>query len=346
MNQEILDYFTNGKYLEAIDIANKHSIGPENDPYTSNIVSACLFRLGRYSEAYTLLEQLQSSLGDNYSYLSLFGAAARRLGYLEKSELLLSSALKINSDDAALRNNYANLLIDLGRLTESRSILEDLVGKYPEYEDARVNLNRLEFYEQQQSKNETLPDDITTIFSSVNQEQQSISGYSFSSFDPLAKAFAEEEVRLHGRIKMNVSGQEPTISDQLPTVDDKNIALEKLRLAEKAIKENNPDFALQLCSEVYSTNGGLPAVYDCVGDALVQKSMYREAELMYLQVSILDTPSLKHFINLTTLALMRGDTNLANIYLEKVSTMSPSHPSIGELKAKIQNSKSRYSFPS
>ena len=84
MNQEIFDCFTKGKYLDAIEIANNYSIGPENDPYTSNIVAACLFRLGRYNEAYLLLEQLQSSLGDNYSYLSLFGAAARRLGYLEK----------------------------------------------------------------------------------------------------------------------------------------------------------------------------------------------------------------------------------------------------------------------
>ena len=86
MNQDIFDAFANGNYTQAIDIANNNSIGPENDPYSSNIVAACFFRLGRFNESYSLLEQLQSSLGDNYNYLSLYGAAARRLGYLEKSE--------------------------------------------------------------------------------------------------------------------------------------------------------------------------------------------------------------------------------------------------------------------
>ena len=341
MNQEIFDCFTNGNYLQAIDLAKSNSIGPENDPYSSNIIAACLFRLGRYDESYALLEQLQSSLGDNYNYLSLFGAAARRLGYLEKSQHLLSSALKLNSEDPALRNNYANLLIDLGRFAESRSILIDLLDQNPDHTDARVNLNRLELYEKEKETTKT-----TWNVPSLDSTAQSKSSPDFSNLDPLALAFAEEEVRLHGRIKSNVS-QSNTITDQLPSVDDNKVALEKLRLAEQAIKEKNPDLALTLCSEAYLNSGPLPAIYDCAGDAFVQKSMYRDAELMYLQVSILDSASLKHFINLTSLASMRGDIALANFYLEKLSSISPSHPSIISLKeniVKAQDSKPKYSF--
>ena len=35
------------------------------------------------------------------------------------------------------------------------------------------------------------------------------------------------------------------------------IAIEKLRLAEKALEETNPDFALQLCSEALSVAGAM-----------------------------------------------------------------------------------------
>ena len=343
MNQDIFNCFTNGNYSNALDIAKENSICPENDPYTSNILAACLFRLGRYDESYSLLEQLQSSLGDNYNYLSLFGAAARRLGYLEKSEELLSRALRINSEDPALRNNYANLLIDLGRLSESRTILLDLIEKNPDHLDARVNFNRLELYEKKKSESAQNSELKSNISTSIDLG----SAQDLSNLDPLALAFAEEEVRLHGRIKPKSSKSNTTLSDQIPAVDDKKIALEKLRLAEIAIKEKNPDLALSLCSEAYSINGPLPAIYDCAGDAFVQKSSFREAELMYLQVSILDSASIKHFINLTSLASMRGDVELATIYLEKLSSLSPSHPSIDGLKnniIKTQNSKPSYSF--
>ena len=51
----------------------------------------------------------------------------------------------------------------------------------------------------------------------------------------------------------------------------KKVALDKLRVAEKAIAEGKPDFALELCSEILQVCGSIPAIYDCVGDSYIQK---------------------------------------------------------------------------
>ena len=47
---------------------------------------------------------------------------------------------------------------------------------------------------------------------------------------------------------------------------------------------------------------------------LISRKMFKNAELMYLQVSLLDEPTAKHFINLATLSTIRGDYALADLY--------------------------------
>ena len=339
MNSEVLECFSEGDYQKGIDIAQSNGIVPTNDPYTSNVVAACLFRLGNFSDCYSLLQELESSLSDNFEYLSLYGSTARRLGYFQKSQELFSRALSINPDNPALCNNYANLLIDLQKYDESRAILDKLVREFPEYQDARVNLNRLDnILKSQDGK----------ALSDLNSSPNSggINRFSDSSslpLDPLSMAFAEEEVRLHGRMKAKPPSvrSSQSLSENLPSTDNNKIAIDKLRVAEKAIAENNSDFALQLCSEALSISGPLPAIYDCAADAYIQKKMFNNAELMYLQASLLDEPTAKHFINLTTLATIRGDYALADLYIEKLSSLSPFDSHLSPLKDSLSKARGK-----
>ncbi len=338
MNSEILDCFSKGNYQQGIDIANSNSITPANDPYTSNIVAACLFRLGRFVESYSLLENLESSLYENFDYLSLYGVTARRLGYLDKSEDLFTRALKLDSQNPALLNNYANLLIDLGKHDKARSILSKLVEEYPQYQDAKINFDRLnviiENNHHQEPFNSRSPSDALKDDDTSNSND-------LLSLDPLSMAFAEEEVRLHGRMKSDSSdsGSSKSVSDNLPSIDQKTIAVEKLRLAEKAISENNSDFALQLCSEALSVAGPLAAIYDCAGDAYIQKKMYSDAELMYLQVATIENPTLKQYVNLASLSIIRKDFLLAQTYIDRVASLSPSDPHIQSLNDQLAKAK-------
>ena len=92
MNSEVLECFSKGDYQKGIDIAKSNGIVPANDPYTSNVVAACLFRLGNFLDCFSLLQELESCLSDNFDYLSLYGSTARRLGYFQKSQELFSRA--------------------------------------------------------------------------------------------------------------------------------------------------------------------------------------------------------------------------------------------------------------
>ena len=257
MNPEIVDCFSRGDYLAGVKYASANSISPNNDPYSSHVVAACLFRLGQFKESYSLLTELESSLSDSHEFLSLYGVAARRLGYLDQAEKLLSKALEINSEDLSLRNNYANILIDLDRLVEAKEILDQILEVDSNFVDASINLNRLKLIQQsRQTQNLSSSSSIST-----NPDTT-------VPLDPLALAFAEEEVRLHGRLKAS------SIVEKIPSSDERKVAIDKLRVAEQAISEGKPDFALQLCSEILQVCGPMSAIYDCVADSYIQKRSY------------------------------------------------------------------------
>ena len=73
----------------------------------------------------------------------MYAAILRRLSLFERAEHKFKEALKIDPTAKDVRNNYTNLLIDQGRLTEAKEILEALVKQDPDYSDAHNNLERV-----------------------------------------------------------------------------------------------------------------------------------------------------------------------------------------------------------
>ena len=103
------------------------------------------------------------------------------MGQLQQAEELFARALQISPESPQIRNNQANLLIDLGRLDEAREILTRLLDEHPDYADARTNLNRLSF------QNESSP----AQSSQGEQLPEPVQGWSLA--DPLLLAFSEEK---------------------------------------------------------------------------------------------------------------------------------------------------------
>lgn len=333
MNSSILDCFTRGDYSRGVELAQENQILPSNDPYSSHVVAACLFRLGRFQDSFKLLQQLESSLSENVEYLSLYGATSRRLGYFDKAESLLSKALDIDSANISIRNNYANLLIDLRRHREASDILHSILEDNPDFNDAKVNLDRLKSLSVSENNHDLDEQTLNDLDDTTDNAS--------SFIDPLAMAFAEEEVRLHGRMKS--SNKNNPIVNSLPHSDDKSVALDKLRLAEQAILEHSPDLALNLLSESLLSIGSIAALYDCAADALVQKKAYQHAEIMYLHAALLDKPTVKQLINLFSLSLIRGDITLSEVYLQRVKALSPDHEHLPGMIAKLDSLKSKNS---
>ena len=129
----------------------------------------------------------------------MHGAVLRRLGRFDDAEKVFRSALDSTPDNTFLRNNFANLLIDQQSFDEAESILKDLLKKNPDYEDAKVNLNRLNFQR--------------NLAASAPSESQSsaptLDDNSDRFIDPLIAAFSDEEVALAGGVASKDNSQSP-----------------------------------------------------------------------------------------------------------------------------------------
>ena len=336
--QQLNDLFSSGRYHDLIAAARNSAVTAQQDPLAAKLLAAALFSVGEFAAAAPLLDELEPSYGLNADFLSLFAANCRRLGQLQKAEELFERALEINSDSRPIRNNYANLLIDLGRLDDARRILQRLLEEAPDYEDARANLNRLGF----QSKTKS------TQISRADDTDQHYEGWSLA--DPLLLAFSEEEVKQSGvRQQSSSSGQAASLLEALPDPDTRAIALEQLEQANQAVVERQFAFALQLCSQALKILGSHAPIYDCASDAYLNLKRFHEAELCLLQAIALDSPTPKRCLNLVSFASMRGDLLLAQHHLRVAASLDPSHPQLDAIRSNLEkrttsSSEKHYSF--
>jgi tetratricopeptide (TPR) repeat protein len=325
-HDQLLALFRAGRHHEVLAAAQSLGITPELQPLASQVVAASLFQLGELGQAATLLEALEAVLGNQRDYLSLYGATCRRLGLLQRSEQLLARALQLDPAAVDIRNNYANLLIDLGRDQEAREILEQLLQQQPNFQDARTNLNRLQFRQQAAAQPlKSSPGGLTAAWLPA---------------DPLMMAFAEEEVRLASATPAQPSPAGAALAATLPQPDLQAKAAEQLTLATRAVSENNPGFALQLCSQAMVGLGANAGVYVNAADAYIRSQRFREAEICLLHAVVLGGPAISHYINLVTFASMRGDLALAAHYLDQAAGIDPTHPQLAKVRANLAASQS------
>ena len=322
--KQLAELFAAGRYHDLIAAAQSAQISPQADPTGAQFLAAALFSVGEFGAAAPMLEELEPAFGLNPEFLSLFAANCRRLGQLQRAEELFVRALQINPESPQIRNNQANLLIDLCRFDEAREILTRLLDEQPDYDDARTNLNRLSFLNQSSPPQS----------SHGQQSRETVQGWSLA--DPLLLAFSEEEVSQYGLRKPAKSGPEAaTLLESLPDADERAMALEQLDQANKAVAEQQFAFALQLCSQVLRVLGSHAPVYDCASDAYLNLRKFHEAEICLLQAMALDAPTPKRCLNLVSFASMRGDIALAQHHLRQAASLDPSHPQLELIRANL-----------
>ena len=178
--------YEQGRFAELIESIDFSGFSSVEDPILSQVLAASYFKLGMHQKSLLLLKEIESCFLADSNYLSLYGACLRRCGDLENSRLRFEQALEIRPQDASIRNNYANLLIDLKDYAKAESILLELLSDNPDYEDAKVNLQRLS----EKRRLQQLQSD----------DDHSVESTTWSLADPLMLAFSEEEVH-HTRPK-------------------------------------------------------------------------------------------------------------------------------------------------
>ena len=320
--QELLDIFESNRYQEVVNLIDQSEFIAIDNPVIARILAASYFKLGDYSKSLALLSQIESCFIDDVDYLSLYGACLRRCGDLDLARVQFERALKLDPNVHSVQNNFANLLIDLGDFKLAEEILDQLLAANPSYLDASTNLQRL--HEKKRIVNA--------------QNQQSKSATLFSLADPLLMAFSTDEVSRPDSkkyISKNSTEISTTLLRTLPAVKDHQLAKDQLKLALQAIIDKRYDFALKLCSQINSSFPDSSAIYECVSDAYISKSLFKEAEICLLHSIQLGASSFKLYANLVSLACMRGDHTLAKFYFERALAIDPEHNSLQQLKEQV-----------
>lgn len=327
---DLVQLFQSGRHREVVQQAQQQGVTPQAQPLLAQVVAASLFRLGEYGQALPLLEQLEASLGQEVDYLSLLAATCRRLGLLDRARAAFERALVLAPEAPAVRNNYANLLIDLNRFAEAEAILTTLLAADPAYEDARANLNRLRFKQQPVS---------AAPAPSPLPVGDAAGKPLWTPLDPLMLAFSEEEVALAGggAIQAKPANPPSELVGHLPEPQQAAMASEQLQLAQQAVRDGNATFALQLCSQAHAVLGPTQAVYINASDAYIRLQRFHEAEICLLTGLTLGSATVSHYINLVSLACLRGDADLANHYLEAAAAIDPENPSLPQVRQQVQH---------
>lgn len=323
-HKQLLDMYHNGRYEEILTAMEQDEVRIQQDPLGSQVIASAYFQLGKFEQAAQILQNHISSLGQDVSFLSLYGAVLRRLGRLTHARELLGRALNLEPKSTPVRNNYANLLIDIGEYPDARRILETLLLENPNYDDAKLNLNRLTFREEQAKQSiEAIPDTAKSI--------------SWQPADPLMLAFSDEEVSKAGAINFSKSHSNTAsaISSKIPTVDVLAVAADKIKLATKSIQEDNPSFALQLITDASSHLGAHVAIYMNAADAYIRLKRFSDAEVCFLHALQLGGPSFPALLNLSSLASIRKDFSLARYYLEAAASIDPHNSNLVSIRKQI-----------
>ena len=90
-----------------------------------------------------------------------------------------------------------------------------------------------------------------------------------------------------------------------------------------------------MCSKALVHLGPNPSIYDVSADCLISLKKFASAELCLLQAVALSTPTSKQYINLVTLAMIRGDLSLSSHYLNLAAGVDPHNPNLQRLKQQI-----------
>lgn len=332
---ELVKLFKSNRFHEIIShFESLSNFNYSDNPFETNILAASYFKSGNFKKAYDLLEMLESVLFNDSEYLSLFGATCRRLMLFDKAKQYFTRAIEINPNSIYHKNNYSNLLIDLGHYQEAIDILESIIILNPDYSDAQENLNRARFALGRTTDLTDLPSSPVTSVSPTLDSTSTPPTF----LDPLFIAFSEQEVKEFGRVKNHMKGNSTShgsLSQQLSLSSDDSIS-EYLQLAKQAVADQENSQALEYCSQVYQISAPIAPIYSTCSDVYLAQKLFHQAEICILTSLLLSDPTSIQFINLSSLASLRGDLKLAHYYLDRAAALDPSNPNLEKVSSNLR----------
>lgn len=287
------------------------------DPEISYIYCIALFNTSSFSQCAHHCSEIVDHFKDSPSFYSMWGAALRRSGDVQKSREIFATALERFPSDPLISNNFSNLLIDLDELDQAKEILEKLLEasvKPSNYSDIQNNLLRIKQLQDRVSESKESS-------SSTLVNEADTSSFSFQQ-DPLLFIFSDSEVK------------HASASPPLPVVQkiNKEELSERMVLARKLCARSPKEALSELkaLSNYLVTN---PTYYAIQGEAYVALKWYDKAEIAFATSVILGATEYTSYINLANISHMKGGKKLSAFYLSKAKDLGASDALLAKVKA-------------
>ena len=301
--------FSNKNYQSIVDYYSSLTSSGDATPHEKHIVAISFYYLGDFNSALSLCESIYPFLNGDEAFLAFYGSALRKSGDTDGAHKFYKDSLSSIPGSLLLKNNLANLLIDLSMFGEAKVLLEEVLSQDSQYTDALENIKRLEFLSTQSSSQPAgNPTNVSTI-----------------TLDPLDRAFSVEEV--HRTFKTSAHNQTDDVGVKdfqniLPSLDAKDIDHERIRLA-RSYLASDPLHTLDECKSLFESLGPHSSIYCLAGDAYVRLKLFADAETSFYSALLLGSQDPSIFTNLANLVHMRGDQLLAYSFLELCSKKTP-----------------------
>ena len=333
---KLSDLYQQGLHAQVVSIYKEPGFTLSDlDPESLLAIPAAFLALSNFLDALTVCEQISPYLPDNPNFYSLYGSVLRRNGHLDKARNVYEKALKSFPDNPIVLNNYSNLLLDLGLHQDAVRYLESALALDPSYQDAKQNLVHAK----------------SLLASRQSFQQNPISApEKQNSDDPLLDAFTQDEVDPFIAKSNKASSAQKAIGKSIEEIEsilgdsrnkessNSNLspqriekASELLALARNLLGVDNKR-VLSYCNSAHEVLGVSPEVYELAAQAYISSKMFPDAEVSLLTALSLGFNNPSIYVNLATLAQMRGDHDLSSYYLAKLKTISPSYPHIQSIE--------------
>ena len=260
----------------------------------------CMVNL--YHKASSVGKYLLPLMPMSIDFLSLYAVSLRKTGDISESQKVFCMALDIDPQNLTILNNYSNLLIDLGDLSQASEVLNRVLNINPLYQDAQINLNRLNHLLATKQK------DIVAKTSVSNNYTLTTIGL----IDPLVDSLSTELASFSN--DLNSNGKE--LLDTLLSNSDykkayaNSSASELLDLGRKFLPES-PKEVITHCNRIINLHGPLYDVYVLAGDAYILLKLFADAETSFWSAHYLKRDCKVVIANLVSLLTMRNDMALA-----------------------------------
>ena len=138
------------------------------------------------------------------------------------------------------------------------------------------------------------------------------------------------------------------LQESLLKPENNLVALDQLKLAQRAVSERNPKYALELCSKATHDLSHHAELFSCVGDAYISLKRFKDAESAYLHAIAIGGTNFKNYFNLASLSLMKKNLSLVRYYLGRASSIDPSSPQVESMQKSLSqmaaDASAKYAF--